>query len=65
MCREFMCPGHIPHRKFGTTGTTVCTVAKSAGSSARTNGSVVAVEIAIAMGGASAISGVAEPTYGL
>ncbi len=59
----FTCPGLIPLLKFGTTGTTVGTVAKSAGSTARMSGSAVAV--GIGMGGASAISGGTEPTYGL
>jgi hypothetical protein len=59
----FTCPGPIPLLKFGTTGTTVGTVAKSAGSTARMSGSAVAV--AIAMGGGSAISGGTEPTHGL
>jgi hypothetical protein len=48
MCLVFWCPGLICQRKFGTTGNTVCTVAKSAGSTARMNGSAVA-------GGGSAI----------
>ena len=63
MCLEFRCPGLICQRKFGTTGTTVCTVAKSAGSTATMSGSAVAV--GIAMGGGSAISGGTEPTYWL
>jgi hypothetical protein len=57
----FTCPGLIPLLKFGTTGTTVGTVAKSAGSTARMSGRAVAV----GMGGGSAISGGTEPTYGL
>lgn len=50
------CPGLIPLLKFGTTGTTVGTVAKSAGSTARRNGSAVVV----VMGGGSAITGGTE-----
>jgi len=52
------CPGLIPLLKFGTTGTTVGTVAKSAGSTARRNGSAVVV----VMGGGSAISAITGGT---
>lgn len=60
MCLVFMCPRGIRPRKFGATGTTVGTVAKSADSCARRSGSAVAIAIVIVMGGGSAISGVAE-----
>ena len=57
MCLVFMCPTVILRRKSGAQGTTVDTVAKSAGSSARMSVIVVA-------GGGRAISGGTERTHG-